>query len=440
MLCSLSTSCGLLDSNSAIEYQPAQTSVGPLAISTWLPAGLDQFRFEAEDQELLRQLGVNQIEWLQRATRDSLTAEQLAMEFCNDNDLQMPVFYEPLGFSPYDKLHNWARRTDIDSAFVPALEKRIAALHRQWDGAPGFLGYLVGHEDYRQSYYPALRLTIENLRRQDPQRPAVTVGFIDSYPAVEQFLDAFFQPGGPANIFQHEHYVFRADVPSQGPVLQRRLDHLVEGYSQVARRLQNRHGRWHAIVQVQSEERHGNGFDGFYYRKPTGAEIRLQAGLALTRGASGIVYFLYSSGLEEARNSDGEIFQRRLYEGLVDREGIPTPAYTAAQRLNAQLDSLSAYLAPLHFHGGYTARRAPANALARSGDADVELGFFGDGEQPTHVLVLNRRPQEERSVHLQIARGPVEDLLSGQTLPPAGDTLTLMLPAAGMRLLRFPLP
>ena len=440
LLCSLSTGCGILDSRSKVEYRPSQVPIGPLAISVWLPAGLDQFRFAAADQNLLEQLGVNQIEWLQRATSDSLSAEQLAMDFCNRTGLQMPVYYEARGLSPYDKLHNWARRTDIDTAFVAALEDRIARLHQQWRAAPGFWGYLVGHEDYRQSYYPALRLIVEALRRQDPQRPAVTVGHIDHYAAVEQFLDAFFQAGGPPNIFQHEHYVFRQDVPTKGRGLQDQLDRLVEGYGRVARRLADRHGRWHAIVQVQSEERHGKGFDGFYYRQPTPAEIRLQAGLALTRGASGILYFLYSSGLEEARDSDGEIFQRRLYRGLVDRDGTPTPAYWGVQRLNALLDSLGPHLAPLHFHGGYAGHRLPAGALVTAADRDVELGFFGDGRQASHALVLNRRPQEVRTVRLRVAPGPVVDLLSGQTLGLANQDLELYLPGAGMRLLHFPVP
>ena len=44
-------------------------------------------------------------------------------------------------------------------------------------------------------------------------------------------------------------------------------------------------GAWHAIVQVQSEMRGTQ----LYYRKPTATEIEVQAGLARTRGASGIV-------------------------------------------------------------------------------------------------------------------------------------------------------
>ena len=415
-----------------LEFQPSQVPVGPLALGVWLPAGLDRFRFGAEDQERLVALGINQIEWLQRANQDSLSAEELAMAFCNQYGMRMPVYYEPRGFSPYDKLRNWATRTELEAGFADSVRERVRGLQQQWGEAKGFFGYLVGHEDYRQGYAAALRQTVEVLRQEDPSRPALTVGNIGDYASVEAFMDAFFAAGGATNIFQHERYIFRQNVPLSGKGLQRRLQDLVRGYESVARHLQGRNGRWHAIVQAQGEIRQGE----IFYRQPGAAELRVQAGLALSQGASGIIYFLYSSGVEEVLNQDSVLVERREYLGLVDREGRPTPRYFAVQQLNSGLNRLSEVLEELHFHGGFSSSKTPRNPLLRSAAGDLAFGLFGDGVKPSHLLVVNRRTDADREVELEVHGERVEDAISGKRFELLDGKFQVQLEAGGFRLLK----
>ena len=277
-------------------YEPSRLPVGDLTLSTWLPAGLDSFRFDAGDRQLLAEIGFNHIEWLQEVRVGDQTAEEVAMSFAGDAGFGMPVFYPPPGFTRDDKLLDFAVMDRVEPGFDAAVRERVAALQRHWGASPGFTGYLIGHENYRARYYKALGTMVRILGQEDPLRPAISIGNIDHFPEVGRFLDALFAEGGPANIFQHEHYIFRADVPASGRKLRKRLDALVAGYGRLARYLQDRHGRWHAIVQVHSETREGLGSGGACYRKPTAGEVSVQVGLALSRGASGIVYFLYSSG------------------------------------------------------------------------------------------------------------------------------------------------
>jgi len=408
-------------------------------MSTWLPAGLPEFRLSAADEANLAGLGLTQIEWLQRTGIGDNTAEELAMGFCNRAGLKMPVYYEPPGFSPYDKLHNWATTPDVAADFNETVRERVQGLKTQWAGSAGFGGYLIGHEDYSDRFYEALAHTVSVLQSEDPTRPAVTVGHMDHYPRVGRFLDAFFtEDGVEPNIFQHEHYVFRADTETGGRGLQARLDDLVAGYGRVARHLQNRRGRWHAIVQVQSETREGNGEQGLYYRKPTAGEISVQAGLALARGASGIVYFLYSSGVERVQDADGNLLQLRTYEGIVDGAGVPTPTYAGVQRLNEQLAALSPVLAPLHFHGGYASSRGlPDDAVVVSADSDLEIAFFGNQQTATHVLVVNRRPDEARDIQMVVTVEGARDAVSIEALTINKGSLALNLPGGGMRLLEL---
>jgi len=421
--------CQVWKPTDSAQFQPQPLPVGPLTIGVWLPAGLSEYRFGPADQQRLLDLGLNTLVWVQRASRDSLTAEAEVMAFCSRAGLRLPVYYEPPGYTPYDKLRNWATRAQLDSAFAPALRERVGALRKRWEGEAGFWGYLVGHEDYDQAFYPALRATVEILQQEDEGRPAIAVGRLDHFPKLDTFLDAFFPTAGVPNVFQHEHYVFRAGEGEAGEA----LGQLAKSYDLVARRMQGRNGRWQAILQAHAEWREGKP----YYRKPSEGEMRVQAGMALARGASGIVYFLYSSGVEELLDEGGKVRARWTYEGLVDGLGLPTESYAAARRLNAQVRLLGQALEPLHFHGVYPAGQLRDNPLVARAEADLEFGIFGDGHQASHLLVVNRRPAQARRVALELRPGPVRDALADTLLAAPEGRLHLALEAGGFHLLEL---
>jgi hypothetical protein len=72
-----------------------------------------------------------------------------------------------------------------------------------------------------------------------------------------------------------------------------------------------------------------------------------------------------------------------------------------------------------------------------SADDDLELGFFGNREIETHVLVVNRRPEEAREVRLVTPVESARDALSGEALALDRGTLTLSLEAGGMQLIEL---
>ena len=402
--------------------KPGRLTVGELVLGTWLPAGLHEFRFTSRDQDLLAASGLNAVEWLQRAEVGGLTAEDHAMRFCDARGFKMPVFYEPPHFPPVGKLQNWATKAQLVAGFADSVAVRVRALQSKWGRARGFWGYLVGHEDYARDYYPALDAVVGAIAALDSQRPAITVGRLDHYDSPVDFADAFFRDEGPPNIFQHEHYVFKGAVPQRGKALQDKLSFLLTGYDQVAAILRGRWGRWHAIVQVQSEMRGTQ----LYYRKPTATEIEVQAGLALTRGASGIVYFIYSSGIETLSNEPD-----RVYEGLVDQSGQPTASYTAVQKINGRLRKLSPALAGLYYYGA----TGMQGGLVTRPTADLEFGYFGNDGGITHVLVVNRRTWEPRTVVLGIRGDEVRDAVADRALAVNNGDVEVALAAGGWRFL-----
>jgi len=225
-------------------------------------------------------------------------------------------------------------------------------------------------------------------------------------------------------------------VPEGGKKKGQKLRELVSGYDGVARHLKGRNARWHAIIQAHAEERQQNGTTQRFYRKPTGAELAAQAGAALARGASGIIYFLYSSGVEKVRDGAGEVVQTRYYEGLVDRNGDPTAAYEAARQLNVQLDQIGQRLAPLYFRGGYSARALPKEDLVVTlEEEDLELGFFGDSTGTTHLLLVNMRTSEERELELKLNTLRLRDPTTESVTVSQDGWFNLRLAPAEIRLL-----
>ena len=349
-------------------FQARGVAQGPLTIGVWLPAGLDEFRFDAADQDRLLALGINQVEWLQRASVGGSTAEELAMEFCTRNGLSMPVYYEPKGFSPYEKLRNWTTRAKVGASFQSDVRARVRALKEQWGPESGFAGYLIGHEDYRDSYYPALGQTVDVLRQEDPGRPAFTVGRLESFPSKSRFLNAFFSEVGPTNLFQQEHYIFRGTMPQTGKKLRQKLRELVTGYSGVARHLKGRNARWHAILP---SARGGAGTEGCIGKVLPQAD-RSGAGGAGGRGAGAgrLRHHLLPLQL-----GDREGARRRWRGGpgpVTTKDswieaGEPTPAYEAARELNLRLGKIGRELAALYFRGGYSAQALPKEDLVAAG-------------------------------------------------------------------------
>ena len=159
---------------------------------------------------------------------------------------------------------------------------------------------------------------------------------------------------------------------------------------------------------------HGEVRDGrVHYREPEPAEIRVQVGLALSRGASGIVYFVYGSGDEVF--GDGTIWS---YSGLIDRQGVRGQRYQAVKAINQYLHEIVEELADLHFHRAMSwPASMPENGLLRGvGGSELEFGFFGDGIRETHLLVVNRRTDRAQVVELSIIQEPVVDVSTGERL------------------------
>jgi hypothetical protein len=312
------------------------------------------------------------------------------------------------------------RRKDLGEA--------VRLLESKWSAYDGFYGYRIGHEDdpcgddggiYNSATYANMATVIDSIRAYDTEHRIIAVGNTlntSAWTPTEQtaFRQSFFLPDTtnirnsdprPANIFMQEIYFLRP-IDSTEVEVQTRFDLLRTGLDSIGTMVHtahnnNRKAEWHFIANVGDQWKTQNQNDPCKHqilRAPTVAELNAQVNMALSRGATGITYFLYTSSDPNRCNSDG-----RRYDGLVtyDQSGqnrIPRqPIWNTVRTVNNTLRTLGDALNPLTWDAGFgsdhlsdktlvDAVRLSANHAAAG---RLEFGVFHDDEAD-YVLVVNR--------------------------------------------------
>ncbi len=121
-------------------------------------------------------------------------------------------------------------------------------------------------------------------------------------------------------------------------------------------------------------------------RVPNPDELRFLTFTSLAYGVQGIAHYVYNY----PHNHTGMI---------VDNEGRPTELYYAAQKYNPAFERMGMQLSPLRSLGAYHVgdipwggEKLPDNAPFRvdqPGERSYLLGYFGTGEDVSHVVVVN---------------------------------------------------
>ena len=320
----------------------------------------------------------------------------------------------------------------------PSMRRRLGetvdSLASKWTGTDygGFYGYRIGHEAdpcggdggvYNSATYDNMVTVIDSIRAYDTEHRIIAVGntFASNWTSAEQtaFGQRFFRPntipGGPdpspANIFMQEIYFLRHGDSAENDV-QARFDSLRVGLDAIGTMVRiardsSRKAEWHFIANVGDQWQTTSGSttpcNQHYLRDPTVAELNAQVNMALSRGATGITYFLYTSS---APNSCDDHDYR--YEGLVEyrdrsnhNQRNRRAVWDTVRTVNNTLRTLGDALYPLTWDAGFsfsTLNPLPnstlVNAVRPSTDhaataGSLEFGVFHDDEAD-YVLVVNR--------------------------------------------------
>ena len=302
------------------------------------------------------------------------------------------------------------------------LGETVRLLSSKWKPYAGFYGYRIGHEHdpcgrhaipgtnptrwidgglYNRNTYANMATVINSIRAYDTDHRIVAVGNTQApeWTSVEQdaFRTHFFRldtEPGPANIFMQEVYILGGnDITEQR--VQNEFNDLRNGLDSIGAmvrtaRDEGRRAEWHFIVQTSHTNKTG---EPDLYRHPTLPELKAQVNMALSRGATGVTYFAYTS-------SNGYV-EGYEYEGLVDLNRHRNPIWHTVQTVNDTLRTLGDALYPLTWDAGFsfsTLNPLPnstlVNAVRPSTDhaataGSLEFGVFHDDEAD-YVLVVNR--------------------------------------------------
>ncbi len=298
------------------------------------------------------------------------------------------------------------------------LGETVDLLVTKWRAYDAFYGYRIGHEStpcggiYNAATYANMVTVIDSIRAHDTTRRILAIGNTRSraWTSAEQnaFRTHFFRPAsesGPANIFMQAIYELGPHHDSETEV-QTEIDQIVAGLNTIGTMVRTAiaedrsKAEWHFIANVGDHWRtRTTPCDHPFRRVPTVAELKAQVYLALSRGATGITYYLYTS------SEPTSCVDNYRYNGLVEYQDPANdnqrarrmPHWNRVKTVNDTLRTLGDTLNPLTWMAGFPAASLSASTLIDSvwASADsaaagrLEFGQFHNAEAD-YLLAVNR--------------------------------------------------
>ncbi len=313
----------------------------------------------------------------------------------------------------------------------PARREQLDALIARVSKHPALYSYHLIDEP-GASQFPALGKLVAYLRDRDPQHLA----YINLFPtyanneqlgtkgdvvtAYREHLRLYVEQVKPS-LISYDHYQFTLKSDSEQYFL---------NLAMIRRAAQEAGVPFLNIVQACT-------WAPDTMRIPNADELRYLVYSTITYGAQGISYYVYA--------------HPNHYGSLVNLDGTPGPLYHAVKSYNREFVAVASQLQPLRSLGVYhTAMRElgcealPSDVPFQIGSSQSPvsprgflLGFFGIGEKPTHVVVVNLDYAVEARTSL-VGPGRLEsfDAATARWNSAGKDTIELTLPPGGGKLVR----
>lgn len=341
--------------------------------------------------------------------------------WCGEQDLDLVQRHALRGMLRDGLLSPASLETPERRAQLDALIQRVAK-------HPAMYSYYILDEPSAAAF-PALGQLLAYLRQRDPQHMAYinlfptyanndqlgTTG--DTVTAYREHLRQYIEIVKP-QLVSYDHYQFHVAGDT---------DQYFLNLSMIRKASQDAGVPFLNIVQACSWTPS--------VRVPQPQEMRYLVYTTLAYGAQGISYYVYS-----ASNHKG---------GMIHEDGTPTEIYRAVSPLNRQFVAIASELQPLRSQAVYHVsfeqpgcEPLPENAAFRpdppNGKRPLLLGYFGAGEAPSHVVVVNLDYRNEAAV---VIAGPGDleqfDAAARTWSAAGGARAELKLPPGGGQLLRI---
>lgn len=318
---------------------------------------------------------------------------------------------------------------------VDARINYIKATYGGNPGRPGFYSYFVAHEAdlwggscgtgcniSDTTHWKGLKYVIDRIKALDPKHKSYVVHWgsrgAPPFPygiTVSQFADSFPNLG----VYQVDDYVFLQTVQKTYTDQQPALGILLTTYNDCMIAFRDKSTEWHAVIQSQRE------LDQNLVpvlRRPTREELKVQAYLALSRGARGITAYVYGTKVPSSvilSPDDNPPLGKGLpnaaaiawQHGLVTEQGERLPydenrddenidAFGNMASLNEELRLLGPTIRKLRVYDAFPNTAIPGGNIADisnvSGDNGdkIEIGVFkrvDQGQDSTvYFMLVNR--------------------------------------------------
>ncbi|HTR81377.1 MAG TPA: hypothetical protein VMM58_07070 [Bacteroidota bacterium] len=241
----------------------------------------------------------------------------------------------------------------------------IRLIKKKYNSHPSFYSYQLDDEGSmdQPSRWPLIEFVAQKIHELDPQRRS----FGSTGPVPPQI---FFDEIPHLDVFQFDQYPFFSIHPPIYSGQQTALDrHLIGPYNDLMNRLRGKWTEWQAIIQSQEDVRP---FGEINLRRPNFYELRVQAYLALSRGARGILYYAYGSskpkgdgewgtdGLVDINPTTGD---REKWEDIHHGKNT-TPAFDNVSRLNSELRRIGPTIRKLRVYDAFPHTSIPFDNIA----------------------------------------------------------------------------
>lgn len=358
--------------------------------------------------------------------------ENQVMEFADTSNYQMDITRGRYNHvNPEISIEHWIRYgSGTWSEWTAEANIRIQNMVQAFGSRNGLYSYTLAHEcpvvnwwpgtncsdsNYTKSFWPRLQYVAQKLKEIDPNLNHKSVAISGLMPNV-----GFFDNVPSLDVLQNDVYVFKSTTSKNYLDQQFVLNELLTFYNGTINQLRLKTTEWQSIIQSQRDYRI---MDTFQLRRPTFEEIRVQAYLAISRGARGIISFVYGSltpfidgeGAGEYTTispllSGGNSFNQSLYryDGLVDKDREPFSfynnndfefmhAFDYIKNIYFELAKIGPVIKKLKHYNYFQNVSIPpnnnANILTISGDK-IEVGTFkrmDEGIDSTNYFILVNR-------------------------------------------------
>jgi tetratricopeptide (TPR) repeat protein len=384
----------------------------PLGIYNFNVWGVE-YTLTEHEKELINNINTTYISELAWDVQNDL------INFCNElsGARRTELAHDPTGsyypVPPYalDNTLLWryiSKNEDVNNIDLNLINQFVNNVNSDYNNPynSGLGAIRVAHQGYttKPDHWPCIQYACELINDAfDGKVRSVAIHNVFCWDGGSSLQD-FFQNVPALDVYQHEYYPFKLinqprenpdSVDFNGDAFQTLIDDNIIGSYQLTWEKLKNSGNTHTTLEViiQTFRCWDSRQSYAFWRRPTEAEIWLQAFLALSRNYKGVHSYMYRS----YDDPGGEWYEQGLVNADETRIEI-NPSYNHVAQLYDHLTVLGPQLLPLTVNEAFTWKDSPHQYIQNiDGDMNdgshrtIEVSIFNQKDNDDYFMLINRR-------------------------------------------------